>query len=958
MNNSKAILIIDQGLKDLVAYIEILEKSGFSVTCVTSNLYALKLMEPVLPGLILIDLLIPDPACYEIFRRLKVNPQLRRIPVEYFDSLLNPEEVLERVLIHLPLNNALKIKDERERLSLACRAGGVGIWEFDVLNNNLIWDEQMFILYGISHNSFTGTYEAWRAGVHPEDLKNCEAELQRAIQGEKDFNTEFRVIWSDGSVHHIRALATVHRDGHGIAQSVLGTNWDITGIRKKESEYLEAKNLLELSDIRYHNLIENSAVGVVTTNTSGDILYCNNSTARVLGFDSVEQVISAGAALHYRFPEQRQMVLKSLAMTGRLENFEITFISKLGKDVIGLANAVLVKGTVYATIIDITKSKEAEAALRKNQLKHSTILKTTQDGFMIVDIAGQLLEVNDTYCKMSGFTTQELLAMNVSDLSKTEIENQWHLHIQEIVSNGQDRFESRHQRKDGSFFDVEVSVQYQSIDGGRLVCFFRDITVRKKVEQELIAAKAVAENANRAKSLFLSNMSHELRTPLNAILGFTTILSRDPGLTEDTQRKLTTINRAGQHLLALINEVLEISRIEAGKTVIQCETFDLKDVLTSVEEMIMMRAEAKGLAFHQENLANLPQFVKGDGAHLKQVLINLLGNAVKYTSHGGVALWVRRHNDETSFEVSDTGPGIAPEDQERIFQPFFQTEIGIVKGDGVGLGLTISQEFARLMGGKLKVKSEPGRGSTFSLILSLPEALAPDEKVNVGRVVGLENGQDGLRILVVDDKQDNQALLKHILESTGFQVKTADNGQKAVEIFKSWHPNLICMDMRMPVLDGYLATQQIRNLPGGKEVKIIALTASVFGENRQEIISAGCDDMLRKPLEENQLFSMIGRLLDLRYRYAEIPKIGVLANEINMPISRLDFSVIPLEIAKELKLAADRLNLKEVREIVARIDENYPEIGKELKNLALGFHFDKISDLISLCQSKDNHEFD
>ena len=462
--------------------------------------------------------------------------------------------------------------------------------------------------------------------------------------------------------------------------------------------------------------------------------------------------------------------------------------------------------------------------------------------------------------------------------------------------------------------------------------------------QEFKRAKEQAEAANRAKSTFLANMSHELRTPLNAILGFAQLLERDSEMSEDSRKKIQIINRSGQHLLALINDVLDISRIEAGRVVIQHQPFDLRELLTSIEEMIQVRAESKGLDFQSEHAPDLPRHVEGDEQRLKQILINLLGNAVKYTLHGSVRLSVRRQGGKLCFAVADTGPGMSAEELAHIFQAFYQTSVGIAKGEGTGLGLAISQEYTRLMGGQLEVSSEPEQGSTFTLRLALPEVAAPQAPLRTGRVIGLEAGQEGLRILVVDDNADNRELVRQLLSPIGFEVRCVENGQQALETFQSWQPCFIWMDMRMPVLDGYQATRRIRDLANGHQVKIVALTASAFEEERHDILAAGCDDMLRKPLDEEQLLSKMAELLGVRYRRAAITPADA------TPAAALDLSGVPPSLRQQLRVAADRLDLALVGQLLAQLQTTQPALAAALAALLQAFRFDRIA---ALCQAAE-----
>lgn len=457
---------------------------------------------------------------------------------------------------------------------------------------------------------------------------------------------------------------------------------------------------------------------------------------------------------------------------------------------------------------------------------------------------------------------------------------------------------------------------------------------------ELAKAKDAAEAANRAKSLFLANMSHELRTPLNAILGFAQIMERDPRIPADERRNIATINRSGSHLLSLINNVLEISRIEAGRTQISREAFDLPATLTAVEEMIRVRADAKALDFVVERCADLPAYVVGDAHRLRQVLINLLGNAVKYTERGRIGLRVAMAGgDVVRFEVTDTGPGIPAEEQEHIFQAFYQTAGGIAKGEGTGLGLTISRQFVRLMDGDITLASQPGAGSSFAFAIPLPPTDAAPHVVSDARVVGLRAGQPSPRILVAEDHPDSQQVVEQLLSQVGCQVRIAANGQLAVDLFQTWHPQLVLMDMRMPVMDGYQATRAIRALPGGDRVPIVALTASAFEEDRDLVLEAGCTEMVKKPIEQNRLFEVIGRLLGLHFEYAEAA----------LAAAKVDLSALPVATREELAKAAVVLDKEATLAIVARMRSAHPAEADLVADLALGYRFDKIE---ALCASR------
>ncbi|KAA3659506.1 MAG: response regulator [Chloroflexi bacterium] len=469
---------------------------------------------------------------------------------------------------------------------------------------------------------------------------------------------------------------------------------------------------------------------------------------------------------------------------------------------------------------------------------------------------------------------------------------------------------------------------------------------------ELARAKETAETANQAKSTFLANMSHELRTPLNVILGFTQIMERDASLPPGQKENLRIISRSGAHLLELINDVLEFSKIEAGQSSLHITRFDLNRTLTNMEKMMRVRAERRGLELTFDRAKNVPQYIKTDQRKLRQVLINLVGNAVKFTESGRVQLRVTAGEVEPDgdsasvmlhFEVEDTGPGISSTEIEKLFDAFTQTEIGQKRQEGTGLGLAICHKFAQLLEAKLGVSSEVGCGSIFTFDIRVFLAQRSDRQFDQ-RVVSLAANQPSYRILVVDDNAENRKLMRTMLEGVGFVVREAENGRIAVDLNQSWQPHLIWMDMRMPVMDGREATALIKQSQQGPFPKIIAVTATAFEEDKLNILSLGCDDFVGKPFREAEIFDKMARQLAVEYIYEDTTPSPDSSEEAVLLENLSDTNIkrLPSEWMTALQDAARRGQAKQINSLIEQIQADHAQVATHVAHLVKGYQFDQI----------------
>ncbi len=872
-----------------------------------------------------------------LYSQLKLLRDAAGNPIEYVGYLI---DISDRKAAEAAL------KESEERFNLAVSGTNDGIWDWDLRSNRVYFSPVWMQLLGYEEGELPQDLTTWSDRVHPDDWAGTIAAIQAHVDGKTPiYENIHRLKHRDERWLWVEAKAKCLRDKYDKPYRMIGTTTDITQRKQAEEalkESAEREKALSRVVQKMRQSLDIETIFAATTSELRRVINCDRVLVYQFNPDWSGTFVAESVASEWNAILQHSCLNSQAISSDACAVKNLSHINVFAQDsyLQSTRGGIYNKGIHYLAVDDIYQAKFSPCYIE--------IL--------------ELLQVK-AYITVPIFCGDKLWGLLAAYQNQTP--RQWkEAEISIVVHIGN---------------QLGIALQQAEL-----------LDRTKKQSEALQEAVTAADAANRAKSEFLASMSHELRTPLNAILGFSQVMSRDNTFPPDHHKNLSIINRAGEHLLALIDDILEVSKIEAGRTNFNESCFDLKPLLDSLEKMLQLKAASKGLRLFFEYGKGIPQYVRTDEGKLRQVLLNLLGNAIKFTQVGSVTLRVSlgcvlfaenkrplaTDGDKLTlhFEVEDTGAGIDPEEIYLLFEAFGQTESGRKSGQGTGLGLPISQKYVQLMGGEIRVTSTPGEGSIFAFDIQIGAADGAQVQASqpYPKILGIAANQPEYRILLVDDISESRLLLVKLLGSLGFSVREAENGQEAVKIWKDWQPHLILMDMRMPVMDGYEATGQIRALekarqavaasqqksgdcdsssrsPSGKTI-IFALTASAFEEQRKTILSAGCDDFVGKPFQADVLLEKIGLYLGVQYEFERESQAVEKEPEKTEAIAEGDLQKLLFEMPREwterVYSAASEGSDDVVLMLIEQLPDRADALANALRDLADNFQFAQIMRLI------------
>lgn len=822
------------------------------------------------------------------------------------------------------------LRESELNLRQAQKVAHIGSWEFDGVTGQTTWSEELYRIHGLDPSQPPPEYPDNIKYIHPDDLGIYQTQIVEPAQAVKPFEAELRIIRPSGEIRYVESRGEPVFNARGELVRLIGTSMDITD--------------RQLAEIAFRESVERERTLFLVTQRMRQTLDMETIFRSVT--QDLRVTLGCSRVSIYRFNSDwsGEFIAESVA-----------------------PGWVPLVGDGIQPVWEDSYLKETRGG-RYRQQESFAVSDIYQAG--LTDCHIELLEQFQAKacCAVAVFSGEQL----------------WGL-LSAYQNNGPREWKSQ---------EIQLLAQV----GIQLGVAIQQAELFAQIQNQslqLQQAAEAAEAANRAKSAFLANMSHELRTPLNAILGFAQLMAQSPSLPAEHREYTAIINRSGHHLLTLINDVLDMAKIEAGRTTLKEETFNLHHVLEDLERMFSLKAREKGLRLSVSRTAGVPQWVRADEIKLRQVLVNLMGNAIKFTDTGSVLVAVRvretgavEHRFQLPagsgqlrlyFEIEDTGGGIPENDLEKIFEPFLQTRTGKQSQEGTGLGLPISRKFVQLMGGEITVSSQVGRGSTFKFDIqaglgepgNLETASQPTR-----RIIALAPNQPRYKILIADDERDNRLLLVELLSPLGFEIKEASDGLEALQLWSSWQPHLIFMDVRMPGMTGLEATQQIKAreeerwaleadwaensgrgegedsselssapAPNGHRparTAIVAVTASSYAEERTSILAAGFHDFIAKPFRDSEIFEGLTKHLGVRYVYEETAGPNTSLEPEMRALNPAELAALPPDLVAGLERATVRAYLDEIYSAIDEIGMANARLAEVLQHLAGEFDYGSI----------------
>ena len=871
------ILIVEDSLADLQLLTQLLVQAGFTVRVAQTGQTALQSVQMRRPDLLLLDISLPDVDGYEICAQLKTQPELEQIPVIFLSGLAQAadkvkafesggtdyitkpyqiEELLARIDCHLEHQRVQQVlrqqnqqlRQQEERWQLLIQGTGDGICDLDLCSNEMFLSGQYWSMLGHLPQSSIITFEDWCVLIHPDDCEAVQHHMQAYLSRQiPNYAIEFRLRCRDESYKWILARGKATWDQQGQPLRIVGVHQDISDHKHTEAESRanlhRERTIAHITD-QIHRSLNSEAIFEATVQTLQQALGCDRILIYRLNSDWKGQIVAE--AVNQEWPAALQRWPDTMPPA---DAPGVSILQVMVDEIIGTAECELESdASQFCRGYTVNDTHQIDIDLDRNYLNFLKWLQVRAYAVVPIYRGNGLWGVLGAYQHQQ---PRQWLKVDTTILAETSFQLGIALEQAELLAQ----------------------VQQKSV--------------------ELEQAKTASEVANQAKSRFLANMSHELRTPLNAILGYAQVMHRDPALIDTYRDQIQVILQSGEHLLSLINNVLDFAKIEAEHVEIRREQFVMADLAHSIRTIFESQVEGKGLKLTFELAPNLSGRIVSDLGKLRQILINLIGNAIKFTPQGNVTLQV--WSDLTAigpvinaaglehlnlhFAIVDTGIGIAPDEQQKIFDAFEQTALAQSLPTGTGLGLTISKRLIELLGGRLALSSIPGKGSTFEFMIPAQIIRAPLELVGkAAQIVGLVPEHPSYRVLVVDDAYINRRIVTRLLQSTQFEVAEVEDGEAAIRAWRTLQPHLMLMDMRMPKLNGYDVARFIRREEQDAAVgnrsqptKIIAVTAAAFEDEQQAAIAAGCDTVLTKPIQVACFFAEIGSLLNIPYQYESAP---------------------------------------------------------------------------------------